>query len=210
MYPHICMCAQVTVWLCVIGSAPQTPLLGRHCHLSVCSDITPLIYAIKLESCSGTRLAGVGQTLSHRPGGQAETCFNSLTKLCAVGVGTTSHLLPMTTPVGCTQLRHHHLMSSRALETQEYRTLFLNSDVYFPCIVLISAQSNGSNSPLRGKQRGLWHPKHFRSAFEMKHHLKLWVNCCGLHGGTCLSWAVARSCHSSFCPTVVARKATPF
>lgn len=45
----------------------------------------------------------------------------------------------------------------------------------------------------------------------MKHHLKLWVRCCWApHGGTCLSCAVARSCHSSFCPTAVARKATPF
>lgn len=32
----------------------------------------------------------------------------------------------------------------------------------------------------------------------------------GVHGGTCLSCAVARSCHSSFCRTAVACEATPF
>lgn len=49
------------------------------------------------------------------------------------------------------------------------------------------------------------------ASFEMKHHLKLWDKADWvLLGKTCLSCTVARSCHSSFCPSLVTRKATPF
>lgn len=109
----------------------------------------------------------------------------SLTKLCVtISVGTTRHLLPMTTPAGG---KHHHRMSSSA-----------------PGILdVIQFQCN---------METVWITQPVCNMFEAKHHLKRWVKHRrrALRGGTCLSCAVARSCRSSFCTTVVACEATPW
>lgn len=108
---------------------------------------------------------------------------------------------PWLTPAGCTQTSSFdELTGSEGKWVWEVILEWKNFRAVFQLAWVAIVQTRHFS----GRR---WHLKHF----ETKHLLKLCVECCwALHGGTCLSCAVARSCHSSFCPTVVARKATPF
>lgn len=134
----------------------------------------------------------------------------SLTKPCAVGVGTSRHLLPMTTTAGAP--RHHHL-SLGELTTHSVamtRQFICNVGVSIVIWSILTITLNYDNSEvILVKCWCVWDLKQFE--LDLKWNITKSCEWSGaaLHGRTCLSWTVAISCHSSSFPTVVAHTATP-